>query len=119
MFHVLAQLEAHAWCRNGDHPQDACRIITPEPVEPGAPAVPFLSEGEIVRYYRHPDDDGGRECGDCGHRMHDHGWIDQGARGRVVCPGDWIITVPLATQGLVAYFPVSPEMAAGLFEVTG
>ncbi len=48
-------------------------------------------EGQVVRYYRNPTDDGNRVCS-CGKRMHDHGWLDQGDWSYVVCPGDWIVT---------------------------
>ena len=102
-------VEAHQWHANGDHPADNCRTVAPDPTSL-TQFAPFLSEGEIVRYYRNPDDDGQRECGDCGIRMHDHGWIDQGINGRVVCPGDQVVSLPLQTPGLIAYFPVKPDV---------
>jgi hypothetical protein len=108
-------VEAHRWHRNGDHPGDDCRMIYPDP-RSATQFAPFRSEGKIVRHYRNPDDDGKRECGDCGAVMDGHGWIDQGIRGRVVCPGDWIITLPLATPGLAAYFPVKPDLLAAVCE---
>jgi hypothetical protein len=108
-----AVVEAHQWFKNGDHPADNCRLITP--TRPGV-TESFLSEGEIVRYYRNPDDSGDRECGDCGETMHQHGWIDQGALGRVVCPGDWVISLPVESVGRVACFPVKPDVFQATYE---
>ena len=62
--------------RNGDHPDDG-----------GAD-----TEGEVVRYFRHPDKPGDLPCAQCGAKYHDHGWIDTLEGGHNVCPGDWIIT---------------------------
>ena len=55
---------------------------------------PGDTEGEIVRYWRRPNDPGKRPCvrQNCGKPMHDHGWIDTLESGHTVCPGDWIIT---------------------------
>lgn len=113
-----AVIEAHQWHKNGDHPADNCRMITPDQ-DSTTQFAPFLSEGEIVRYYRNPDDDGQRECGDCGRLMHDHGWIDQGALGRIVCPGDWVVSLLLSTPGLIAYFPVAADVFAAAYEPAG
>ena len=71
---------------NGDHPEDNCRVITPSDGDP------FLSEGNIVRYFRHPDINGEHRCERCEVIMHSHGWIDTLEGGSRVCPGDWIIT---------------------------
>jgi hypothetical protein len=68
----------HRWFQNGDHPLDAYEKGTP-------------NEGKLVRRYRTPDLDGKNTCAGCGYLMHDHGWIDIGEPGHVVCPGDWII----------------------------
>jgi hypothetical protein len=27
----------------------------------------------------------------CNNIMHDHGWIDSGGNGQIVCPGNWIV----------------------------
>lgn len=84
-------VEATQWFQNGDHPEDDCRIITPVPGD----GEPFLSEGKVVRYYRHPSFNGQSSCissRPCKHIMHDHGWIDTAEGGHSVCPGDWIIT---------------------------
>ncbi len=81
-------IEAHQWFKNGDHPEDDCRIVDMRDVGQD----PFLSEGKIVRYYRHPVVSGETICGHCGQTMHVHGWIDTIEGGHIVCPGDWIIT---------------------------
>ena len=77
-------IEATQWFKNGDHPQDNSCPISPD--------NPFLSEGEIVRYYRHPAIPGKNGCRFCNDIMHNHGWIDTLEGGYIVCPGDWIIT---------------------------
>lgn len=82
-------IEATQWFKNGDHPDDACTPITASDGES------FLSEGRVVRYYRHPEVPGTSACISsvpCGRIMHDHGWIDTPEGGHNVCPGDWIIT---------------------------
>ena len=84
-------IEATQWFKNGDHPQDDCHMVTPDP-NSTTQFAPFLSEGAIVRYYRRPDYVGERLCEKCGQAMHNHGWIDTLEGGHIVCPGDWIIT---------------------------
>ena len=69
-------IDAYQWMRNGDHPDDG-----------GAD-----TEGEVVRYFRHPDKPSDEPCAQCGAKYHDHGWIDTLEGGHNVCPGDWIIT---------------------------
>jgi hypothetical protein len=81
-------IEATQWFKNGDHPDDACRTITPVPGD----GDPFLSEGKVVRYFRHPEVPGSTVCKHCGQTMHEHGWIDTLEGGHIVCPGDFIIT---------------------------
>lgn len=81
-------IEASQWFRNGDHPEDACELVT----EGGKT---LKTEGKIVRYYRTPTgDDQIRLCThhSCAKTMHEHGWIDTPEGGYVACPGDWIIT---------------------------
>lgn len=96
-------LKATRWFKNGDHPGDDCGTFQGEGGEP------FQGEGHVVRYYRNPDDVADRQCGDCGHTMHEHGWIDAGPRGRVVCPGDYV-----ASNKNIGYYPVKPVV----FEAT-
>jgi len=70
---------AHQWFKNGDHPMDGC-------------AMPFPSEGKVVRRYRDPGQRGFKVCEHCAHTFDVHGWIDTFEGGHIVCPGDWIIT---------------------------
>ena len=39
-----------------------------------------------LKHYRHPRLDGQTECPECGYLMHEHGWLDCGGDGIVVCP---------------------------------
>jgi hypothetical protein len=68
------------WRQNGDHPDD------------GAARQDRSREGLVVRRYRHPGVLGAQTCPHCGVRMHEHGWIDCGEDGAVVCPGNIVIT---------------------------
>lgn len=79
-------IEATQWFKNGDHPNDNCYYIDDKSPDR------YLSEGEVVRYYRTPDLDRKNPCKHCGQIMHVHGWIDTLEGGHIVCPGDWIIT---------------------------
>jgi len=115
-YRLLAQaVTANQWFRNGDHPQDNCRVIAP--TRPGI-TESFLSEGEVVRYFRHPDISGDSQCPqECGATMHHHGWLDQGITGRTVCPGDVVIGLPRPSLGgEVAYFPLKPDVFMALCE---
>jgi len=58
--------------------------------EPGVNTTPIYHLD--VGYYRTPDLDGQSVCKHCQFVMHDHGWIDTHDGGRVVCPGDRVIT---------------------------
>lgn len=82
-------VEAHRWFSNGDHPGDDTFLVTDNYGGGG-----FVSEGKVVRRYRHPYIKGARTCHLCDHIMRDHGWIDEGPKGQVVCPGDWVLTDP-------------------------
>ncbi|OEU66289.1 MAG: hypothetical protein BA863_10350 [Desulfovibrio sp. S3730MH75] len=83
------EVDAHQWFKNGDHPEDNLHGL----LRADDDGVGHEPEGKVVRYYRDPDDEGGeRLCERCGVRMHEHGWIDTLEGGRIVCPGDWIIT---------------------------
>jgi len=72
-------ITACQWFRNGDHFDDSCHPITNV----------GLSEGKIVRRYRDPEVEACKACTDCGHIMHDHGWLDND--DIVVCPSDHVI----------------------------
>lgn len=97
-------VQATPWFKNGDHPEDGCIWIEGE-------AGRFMSEGNIVRYYRVPSEDGSRVCQHCGIRMHDHGWIDTLESGHVVCPGDWIITGVKGER-----YPCKPDVFTETYE---
>ena len=70
------EIEATQWFKNGDHPKDGSTD----------------TEGDVVRYYRHPDVPGETPCTYCGKPKHLHGWLDTLEGGHTVCPSDWIIT---------------------------
>ena len=101
-------IEATQWFKNGDHPQDDCRMFYPKD---GGQTKPFLSEGKVVRYYRHPVVPGKNHCRYCNDIMHNHGWIDTKEGGHIVCPGDWIIT---GMQG--EFYPCKPDIFEATYE---
>jgi hypothetical protein len=74
------------WWKNGDHPKD--NVWRPFEDTGKVPIEP--REGKFIRYFRHPCIDGKSKCEDCGYIMNDHGWIDDGAGGEKVCPGDYV-----------------------------
>jgi hypothetical protein len=88
-------VEAFAWFKNGDHPQDG----------------PQELEGHIVRYFRRPDVPGTSTCGTCGSTFHDHGWIDTLEGGHIVCVGDYIIT---GVNGEM--YPCKPDIFVKTYE---
>ncbi len=82
------------WAKNGDHPQDDVGKVEPDigaQAAGKADATYVRQEGRIVRYYRHPETPEHQECTRCSSPFNDHGWVDSGGAGRVVCPGDWVI----------------------------
>lgn len=98
-------IEAHQWHQNGDHPDDDCVTLRPTGDES------FLSEGRVVRYFRHPELMGTKKCSGCGEALHVHGWIDTLEGGHTVCPGDWIIT---GVQG--ERYPCKPDIFEATYE---
>lgn len=88
-------IEATQWFKNGDHPDDG----------------PSDAEGKLVRYYRHPDDDGRRLCTHCRSTMHVHGWIDTYEGGHIVCPADFVIT---GVKG--ENYPCKPDIFEATYE---
>ena len=109
-------IEATQWFKNGDHPLDyskdhqglergEMRVFT------GAERKANGWEGDIVRYYRHPDVPGDRPCEQCGLPHHVHGWIDTLEQGHRVCPGDWIIT---GVKG--EHYPCKPDIFAATYD---
>lgn len=95
-------IEAHRWYKNGDHPRDydTDEIGFADRPDGTQAMVTFTGEhrkannweGSVVRYYRHPEVPSDMVCAVCHHTMHNHGWIDSGGEGRIVCPGDYVIT---------------------------
>lgn len=80
------------WFVNGDHPDDHVGEIVHDPLTRETENSYYRRlEGKVVRLYRHPDVPGTTQCSVCSRIMSDHGWIDQGGDGLVVCPGDFII----------------------------
>ena len=71
-------------------------------------------EGEIVRYYRRPDDPSTRLCehDTCRILMHEHGWIDTLEGGHIVCPYDWII---IGVKGEM--YPCKPDIFEELYDL--
>ena len=109
-------IDATQWFKNGDHPLDYVsdqsgfqngRLVS----VPASHRKVNGWEGEVVRYFRHPDKAyaGDRECDQCNQIMYKHGWIDTLEGGHIVCPGDWIIT---GVKG--EHYPCKPD----IFEVT-
>lgn len=99
-------VEATQWFKNGDHPDDQCVWIFPTDDRPA-----FMSEGKVVRYFRHPDINGHYECSHCNKLIHHHGWIDTLEGGHRVCPGDYIIT---GVKG--EHYPCKPDIFKDTYE---
>jgi hypothetical protein len=74
------------WWKNGDHPGD--NVYRPYEDTGKIPSEP--REGQIVRYYRHPNVSGDSICNYCQRKMNDHGWIDCEGDGKTVCPGSYV-----------------------------
>lgn len=99
--------QAHTWHKNGDHPQDYSKVhygLDKGEMREFPPEERKANgwEGDVVRYYRHPDVPGDTVCEKCGQIMHNHGWIDQGANGITVCPGSKIATKADGTYEVVS-----------------
>lgn len=109
-------VEASQWFANGDHPLDYSKkhigYVDGDLVHISAATRKANGyEGDVVRYFRHPDVDGQRPCAHCGKTMHVHGWIDTLEGGHTVCPGDWIIT---GVKG--EHYPCKPDIFAATYE---
>ncbi len=92
-------IKAKQWFKNGDHPEDECYYVDDKSDNR------FLSEGKVVRYFRHPDVSGLTKCRHCSVAMDIHGWIDTLEGGHNVCPGDWII------KGIKGeFYPCKPDI---------
>lgn len=109
-------IEASQWFKNGDHPLDYSAthvgfkngvLVHTEPAERKSKGW----EGDIVRYFRHPEISGDTVCKHCGLIMHVHGWIDTLEGGHIVCPGDYIITGIKGER-----YPCKPDIFAATYE---
>ncbi len=102
------EIEATQWFKNGDHPEDDCETFLASGQLDLPEGTPFQGEGRVVRYYRDPNISGQINCGYCGIKMHNHGWIDTVQGGHTVCPGDYIIkeTGNIKT----GYYPCKPDI---------
>ncbi len=109
-------IDATQWFKNGDHPLDYSKMhygLENGEMREFPPEERKANgwEGDIVRYYRNPDDEGTRKCTHCGDIMHNHGWIDTLEGGHNVCPGDYIIR---GIQG--EYYPCKPDIFEKTYE---
>lgn len=116
LYRKTALIKAAQWFKNGDHPDDYANDV--DGFEGGVwrtlPAAECRAdewEGQVVRYYRNPEDDENRSCQHCAQTMHVHGWIDTLEGGHIVCPGDWIAT---GVQG--EHWPIKPDVFAATYE---
>jgi hypothetical protein len=107
-------IEASQWFSNGDHPNDY-DLDHPDPISGKNYTAQYRKEnnweGDVVRYYRHPDIPGERVCGHCAETMHVHGWIDTLEGGHIVCPSDWIITGVKGER-----YPCKPDIFEATYE---
>lgn len=106
-------IEATQWFKNGDHPLDYAKdnVDLTGMKWTGKYRKKYNWEGDIVRYFRHPEIEGELLCFKCGAKMHDHGWIDTLEDGLVVCPGDYIIT---GIKG--EHYPCKPDIFIETYE---
>jgi hypothetical protein len=110
-------IQAAVWEKNGDHPKDyseAMLGLENDEMKVFSPAECEAKkwEGQVVRYFRHPDIGGQVNCKHCNAHMHDHGWIDTLEGGHIVCPGDMVIT------GVAGeFYPCKPKIFAATYEL--
>ncbi len=97
--------KAAQWNRNGDHPKDGKGKVT------SGENKGELLEGKVVKNHNKPSK-AKAECYTCGGLMGDHGWIDQGSKGLVVCPGDYVIT-----ESVGIYSVMKPGVFKRAFDV--
>jgi hypothetical protein len=110
-------IEATQWFKNGDHPldytKDAPSAINAEIGYSKEFRKANLWEGDVVRYYRHPEVRSTSICGQCNRPMLEHGWIENSehSNSHKVCPGDWIVTDEYGDN-----HPYKPEAFHQIFE---
>lgn len=110
LYRKTALIEAHQWFKNGDHPNDG---VGEDRLDQFSGETYQGLEGNVVRYYRHPDVAGETTCKHCTVPMHYHGWIDTLEGGHIVCPGDWIAT----GQEVGENWPIKPDRFEATYEV--
>lgn len=103
-------IDAEQWFKNGDHSGDFCVPIKSNRSDKKI----LMSEGQVVRYFRHPDIDGQKKCEYCGQKMHFHGWIDTVQGGHIVCLGDWIIKEQSNIKK--GFYPCKPDIFKQTYE---
>jgi hypothetical protein len=94
-------IDATQWFKNGDHPLDDVKALVGQ----------IASEGQIVRYYRNPQQRGTETCPTCKKQWMQHGWIDTLEGLHNVCPGDWVIT---GIKG--EFYPCKPDIFEECYE---
>lgn len=104
-------IDATQWFTNGDHPQDNATEMFDYP---WGQLPKVIKEGDVVRYYRHPEVEGATQCKQCGVAFDWHGWIDTLEGGHIVCKGDWIIT---GVKGEL--YPCKPDIFEMTYEPLG
>lgn len=104
-------IEATQWFKNGDHPEDGCQMLHPDPDSTTQFEPHYVGEGKVVRRFQRPDVEGSRACQHCGKTMDAHGWIDTLEAGHNVCPGDWIVT-GIANEK----YPCKPDIFEATYE---
>jgi hypothetical protein len=116
-------VKAEQWFANGDHSEDYIRDIVDASsgrIISAAERREKNWEGDVVRYFRHPDISDESQCPHCHCIMHDHGWIDTHHGGRTVCPGDWIIDEWVATGALEemkgGFYPCKSDIFEATYE---
>lgn len=100
-------IEAFQWFKKGDHPEDNCETIHPNP-DNNVHLKSFLSENEFIEYYGF-----GRNkiCKICNKSLYHHGCIRTLEGKHIVCPGDYIIT---GIQG--EQYPCKPDIFEATYE---
>ncbi len=96
------EVKAIQWHTNGDHPLDQSAFVQLATETDGEPDI-VLSEGQVVRKFRHPYVPGRSVCELCGYVMYEHGLIVNSGEDSIVCPGDYVVTNALGDT-----FPTKP-----------
>lgn len=110
------EIEASQWFKNGDHPLDYAKSQVGYEGDvlrewPASECKKHGWEGQLVRYFRHPEVAGTSECKHCSRQMNDHGWVETLEGGHIVCPGDWIIT---GVKG--EHYPCKPDIFTATYD---